>query len=160
LELGCGPGTNRAFFRQREYCGVDLDPRAIEAARQAFPDKFVLGDITSIDLAESRFDLVLLHSVLHHLDDDSVRRAGNNLSRNLSDHGKVFIVDAYQAESVSISRLLTSLDRGRFIRPWPVWRDLVEEFLTVESSQFFSLWLGPLRAYRMFMVVGHPKGGG
>lgn len=74
LDVGCGVG----LLRQRlsddafsEYVGVDLSAAAIaEAQSQTHPrSRFVVGDVTSVDLGRS--DIVVLNEVLYYASDPS-----------------------------------------------------------------------------------------
>jgi len=73
LEVGCGAGfASRALrARCRQYIGIDHSRRLIEVAVDKNADDGVRFEESSIDDFEprSRFDLVFLIGVLHHLED-------------------------------------------------------------------------------------------
>jgi ubiquinone/menaquinone biosynthesis C-methylase UbiE len=68
LEVGCGDGrlTWRYAERTRSVLALDPDVNAIEQARASLPDKwrrrvtFQVADITSVDLPQAAFDVVVL----------------------------------------------------------------------------------------------------
>lgn len=70
LDLGCGTGT-KATSRLAEVfdsvTGVDISPNTIDAARLRLPGaRFVLADMTDLDLPEGAFDLVTaFYSIIH-----------------------------------------------------------------------------------------------
>jgi len=70
LDLGCGTGTKitrRLASSFDRLTAVDLSPRSIDAARVNLPDvELRAGDMTTIDLAPSAFDLVAaFFSIIH-----------------------------------------------------------------------------------------------
>jgi SAM-dependent methyltransferase len=69
-DIGCGYGRLCTAFRPDRYSGYDLNPAAIETARQRHPDyRFTLMRDT-LDYAAS--DAALLYAVLVHVHDDDI----------------------------------------------------------------------------------------
>jgi SAM-dependent methyltransferase len=68
LEFGCGPGRISCGFDPESYIGVDINPRAIEYARERNPaHRFeVVGD----ELPDA--DVCLFHTVLMHIPDEDL----------------------------------------------------------------------------------------
>lgn len=71
LDVGCGLGTYvkklRAF--SDEVYGVDVDPDKVEKAQQQLQHIY-LAPAEALPFPEAFFDVVLLHEVLEHVDDD------------------------------------------------------------------------------------------
>jgi len=75
LEIGCGQGTGAKIiydlFGPQRYVGIDLDPRMIRRARRrsgALPNAtFIEGDVTSLELPNATFDLVMDFGIVHHV---------------------------------------------------------------------------------------------
>lgn len=71
LDVGCGLGTYvkklRAF--SDEVYGVDVDPEKVAEAQQQL-EHIYLSPAESLPFPEAFFDVVLLHEVLEHVDDD------------------------------------------------------------------------------------------
>ncbi|BCZ20648.1 alpha/beta fold hydrolase [Mycobacterium senriense] len=100
--VGCGSGGAIAGLLERypELCewdivGVDVDYKAIGAARKRFADQpevnFIVGDAREADvLADSRFDVVYLHGVLDHCTEH--RRLFDSVLRALKPGGRMFYV--------------------------------------------------------------------
>jgi len=100
--VGCGSGGAIAGLLERypelgewDIVGVDVDYKAIDAARKRFTDntrlKFIVGDARTADvLATSRFDLVYLHGVLDHCTEH--RRLFDSVLRALKPGGRMFYV--------------------------------------------------------------------
>jgi len=70
LDIGCGPGTITAALAEivDGAIGVDINPKAIAAARQLAATKlsFVEADMTALPFADGAFDAVFFHAVLYH----------------------------------------------------------------------------------------------
>ena len=100
--VGCGSGGAIAGLLERypelgewDIVGVDIDYKAIGAARERFADQpavdFIVGDARNADvLAASRFDLVYLHGVLDHCTEH--RHLLDSVFRALKPGGRMFYV--------------------------------------------------------------------
>jgi alpha-beta hydrolase superfamily lysophospholipase/2-polyprenyl-3-methyl-5-hydroxy-6-metoxy-1,4-benzoquinol methylase len=100
--VGCGSGGAIAGLLERhpelgnwDIVGVDVDYKAINAARKRFADKtgvnFIVGDARNADvLAANRFDLIYLHGVLDHCTEH--RRLVDGVLRALKPGGRMFYV--------------------------------------------------------------------
>lgn len=90
LDVGCGVGMYlqaiRAFS-ERVY-GVDIDAQRAAQARQLLPH-IVVAPAEQLPFAQSSFDVVLLHEVIEHLEDD--RRAIREAHRVLAPKGRMII---------------------------------------------------------------------
>jgi SAM-dependent methyltransferase len=97
LEIGCGLGTDGAQFAKAgaDYTGVDLTEAAVELARTNFalcdlPGTFRAADAENLDFADSSFDLVYAHGVLHHTPDTA--RAVGEVHRVLRAGGRAVVM--------------------------------------------------------------------
>ena len=68
-DVGCGPGNvvNHLAELGVDAIGYDISPAMIDEARRAFPDsKFHVGDLTSLDIADSSLaGIVARYSLIH-----------------------------------------------------------------------------------------------
>jgi ubiquinone/menaquinone biosynthesis C-methylase UbiE len=78
LEVGCGRGSLSAYFSDAgwETTLLDLSPRAIELARQAFESnslkaEYFVGDCLALPFQDGQFDLVFSIGLLEHFEDIS-----------------------------------------------------------------------------------------
>jgi 2-polyprenyl-3-methyl-5-hydroxy-6-metoxy-1,4-benzoquinol methylase/exonuclease VII small subunit len=93
LDVGCGFGTvaRRLVDRGCRVLGVEIDPRAAEAAESCC-ERVVLGDAEALDFdhtfSSDRFDVVLFLDVLEHLREPG--RVLRRIQRLLTPSGRVF----------------------------------------------------------------------
>jgi SAM-dependent methyltransferase len=72
LDLGCAAGAISHYFSTLgcETVGVDAEPRAIEKARELFPDlRFELADVGELPFEDGSFDKAVAADLVEHLDD-------------------------------------------------------------------------------------------
>ncbi len=73
LDIGCGNGWIASELIQRGYnvYGTDASPTGIQYARQRYPDRFFLQDLTTDDLPDGlkhfHFDTIISTEVIEHL---------------------------------------------------------------------------------------------
>lgn len=94
LDLGCGPGSLWPSWKKRlpdrALIGVDLSPRMISMAREAFPgDDFRVGSAFEIPLESGSVDLVIASSIFHHIPDADLPSALKEVHRILDEHGQL-----------------------------------------------------------------------
>jgi 2-polyprenyl-3-methyl-5-hydroxy-6-metoxy-1,4-benzoquinol methylase len=77
LSLGCGEGFDakhiheKASLRGARYCGLDLNPKALETAQEVLagiPFAPIQGDIYHLPFKLNGFDVILCLEVLEHLE--------------------------------------------------------------------------------------------
>lgn len=148
LDLGCGPGTNAPLFAGSwDYLGIDFERRYIEHAARRLPGRFRQADITCLSDLGERFDLVLLNSVLHHLDDRGAEAAVGCAALHLKPSGLLLAMDMVTPAGASWSSMLrrglVRLDRGAFCRTAAHLETLFRaSFRNVESRPFTLSLLG------------------
>lgn len=96
LEIGCGEGGNLLPFAQAgcQVYGIDLCPTRISQAKIFFQKRGLnpvlrVGDATTYDWREERFDLILLHDVIEHVSDKE--RLIRKMHDLLAPEGVVFV---------------------------------------------------------------------
>jgi SAM-dependent methyltransferase len=125
LDVGCGPGTNTAWFAGADYLGIDHNPAYIESARQRHGREFVVADVTTyVAPPDRRFDLILANSLFHHIDTANTKRILAHLATLLTDDGHLHVIDLVLPPRASIPRFLARADRGEYPRPMDEWREL------------------------------------
>jgi SAM-dependent methyltransferase len=119
LDVGCGPGEMLRLMPETDYLGYDLSPGYIDAARRQFGDQgeFRCGDVTAAELNGRRFDAVIAHGLIHHLDDDGAQRLIDVAATVLEPVGRLLTADpAYVAGASRATRWFIGLDRGGNVR--------------------------------------------
>jgi ubiquinone/menaquinone biosynthesis C-methylase UbiE len=99
VDVACGPGTLTFPLAARvgRVIGVDVTPAMIESARAEAARKglknieFILGDATSLPLADRFADIVTCGYSIHHILELS--RALKEMARILRPHGRMAILD-------------------------------------------------------------------
>jgi len=159
LDVGCGPGTNTRHFAHADYLGIDLNPRYVEDARRRTGRAFVAADVTEYRVPpEERFDLILVNSLLHHLDTPSVRRLLASLAPLLTPDGHVHVLDLVLPERPSVSRALARWDRGDHPRPLAEWRGLFEEAFEPVAFDPYPLGAAGATLWNMVYFKGRARG--
>jgi ubiquinone/menaquinone biosynthesis C-methylase UbiE len=70
-DLGCGTGAFAKRLRplRLRVVGVDISPQTVaQAARAADQERYMVGDISCLGLADRALDIVVFSGVLHHCD--------------------------------------------------------------------------------------------
>lgn len=72
LDVGCGIGMYVRKFRElsAEVYGVDVDPDKVAVASRTLPNIFT-APAEMLPFSDNQFDVVLLHEVIEHVDDDA-----------------------------------------------------------------------------------------
>jgi SAM-dependent methyltransferase len=131
LDIGCGPGTNAPLFRDVDYTGLDINPGYIANAKRRHGRDFRVADVTRLPAGTVEpADMLLLNSLLHHIDDDGVHRVLGSLAPLMRPGGAVHILDLVLPEHASIARVMAQLDRGRYPRATARWREIFGEHFT------------------------------
>jgi ubiquinone/menaquinone biosynthesis C-methylase UbiE/DNA-binding transcriptional ArsR family regulator len=99
LDLGTGTGRMLEYFGPviERGLGIDLSPAMLSLARARLEHAGLKhcslrqGDIYNLPLARESFDVVILHQVLHYLDDGA--RAVREAARMLAPNGRLLVVD-------------------------------------------------------------------
>jgi SAM-dependent methyltransferase len=144
LDVGCGPGTNARRFAGAEYVGVDINERYLDIARARHPGRFIQADLETANLSGyGTFDVILVNSFLHHLSDGGVTRVLTQLEHLLDADGRIHILELVLPHQLSCERIMAKLDRGRFVRPLPVWQSIFSTHFdpaVVEPYNVAGLW--------------------
>lgn len=157
LDVGCGPGTNAQQFAHADYLGVDVNPAYVATASRRHGRRFVVADVTSSDFGETeKFDLILVNSLLHHLDAPSVQRLLDRLGALLSPDGHVHILElVLPPERNSVPALLAKADRGRFARSIFEWSSLIEQSLAIDEVEPDSFGRAVITQWDMVYCGAH-----
>ena len=108
LDYGSGSGRISWHIAQRLLQGnghltcVDVSKVWFETIQKRLKKyrnvDFKLGDIAALDIADSAYDVVVVHFVLHHLEKHERQERVDILARKLKPHGRLFIREPTRAE--------------------------------------------------------------
>lgn len=155
LDVGCGPGTNCSYFKDRDYLGIDINEQYIEYARMKFGGRFEVADVTQYRVSnDEKFDFVLLNSLLHHLDDEATDSLLGSLSRVVSHDGYVHIIDLVLPDEQGIPRFLAMNDRGDYGRPLDRWREIFSKHFEPVVCDLFSIDLLGVSLWQLVYFKG------
>ncbi|MEA1928834.1 MAG: class I SAM-dependent methyltransferase, partial [Candidatus Auribacterota bacterium] len=151
LDLGCGPGNTTHIFSGSNYTGVDINEKYIKIAAERYPcHRFTAGDAGDVKWGEG-FDIILINSFFHHLDDNEVVKVSKAAASALSDGGTVIVQEPLIPEKNELyHRLMMKLDRGSFFRSLDQWKGLLREAgLIPEQVDLYHLRIMGIRGYHM-----------
>lgn len=155
LDLGCGTGIYSRFFTPDRYCGVDISPAYIAAAKAKFPThRFEVQDATATSFSTAGFDACMISGVLHHLDDELAAQVLSEVSRVVKPGGVVVIWEDIPAAWWNlVGHAIHRLDLGSHIRTPQGYRELIQGTLDVTHSE--SMRSGAMD-YQVFIAT--PRG--
>lgn len=152
LDLGCGPGMCRPFFKSKDYWGVDLSSTAIAKASATLEGTFKVGSICSVAEVipeNKKFEIILFNSVLHHLNDTAVLEAFRAASIVASKGSRIYILELVRPSEIGIPRMMAYADLGRYARSIEQWEELVSKNFKIEQEKVYPLTFCSLEIWRM-----------
>lgn len=158
LDVGCGPGTNTWIFSAADYIGVDINPNYIKSARRRHNRTFIEADVTTYQVNEGeRFDLILINSLLHHLDEGATLRLLDHLKGLLTDDGRIHVLELVMPEAPSVARFLARHDRGPYAQSLEGWTALVSRTLEPVTVEPYRVRCFGVTLWNMVHYVGRAK---
>ena len=159
LDAGCGPAALlEALPDDVEYVGFDPSEEYIRSAtaRWGTRGRFFVGSVGDPLPADvtGPFDIVLGIGLLHHLDDDDVKRFCEQVHEFLDGEGTFVTLDAVVHDGQHpLARWLAEHDRGQHVRTPEQYLALVgPHFESVEST----LLTNPLRVPYSHFIMRAP----
>jgi SAM-dependent methyltransferase len=123
LDIGCGPGELLDYIpATADYTGFDKDKECILYAQKKFGDrgKFLhleVSDLHQLQVHENEYDVVLLFSILHHLNDHEAEKTLKLARYCLKPSGIAVSVDGvYLKDQSRAAKYILSKDRGQHVR--------------------------------------------
>jgi SAM-dependent methyltransferase len=145
VDVGCGTGEFAHLFDAPTYVGVDVYEPYLRFARRRMPGlRFECADAASWKWEGPLFDLVLVNGVLHHLDDATALGVLRGAAAWARPGATLLVIEDVERRASGIgTRLVHSLDHGRFIRSSSDWESLVSRVAPVERSESYASGLCP-----------------
>lgn len=126
LEIGCGTGLLSVMFDEGTYAGTDIDEQRIAMAKSMHPghEFFVLDFTKDYSGSLERFDSILFHDCIHHIDNAGVRQLLDNVKAAVKQRGRpieLMIIEPVLPENVATNLpgfALAKMDRGKYVRKY------------------------------------------
>lgn len=152
LEVGCGAGYGIELiyknFKPKEYYAFDISQKMIslskaKAKKNQIPINLFLGDVENINLPSSKFDIVFVFTVLHHV--EGWRNGLKEINRVLKPKGLLMINEINDRSLNWFERYLKVYHPKKARFTWPMFRralsnagfKIQKEFLFLGDLGFF-----------------------
>ncbi|MFC1516105.1 class I SAM-dependent methyltransferase [Thermodesulfobacteriota bacterium] len=160
IDLGCGPGTNAHLFldtQRYSYLGIDNNPGYIKQAQKKFPIGFRCANIVNSLNFNNVYDVVLINSVIHHIDASETKKVLQAASQLLTQQGECMVLDMVHPDANTFSsfmqRLLIKLDRGKYCRSIEQLGNEISVFFKIKKTYTFSIKLGKLLLWDLRLLI-------
>ncbi len=167
LDFGCGIGDSTIklgqFYPRSDIYGWDISSKAVDFARQKFPNNKVQFLDTLPSHEELKFDLIYLNCVLHHVEKSERNRVIHQLYSHLAPNGLIFCFENNPANpGTQLAMATNPFDKG-VKKLWP--NELLSrmrlsgfEILKTEFLFYFPQWLSIFRPLENWLY-SFPLGG-
>lgn len=141
LDFGCSSGNTTAAFLDFEYTGVDVDKKSILYAKKRWVGhknvRFVCADILGSAFTKQKYDFILFAGTGHHLSPDQLTPILNKLISLLTIDGQIWFYDILKPgkESHLLTRILASIDRGKYIRTYSQYQQKFKKVVGVKIAE-------------------------
>ena len=136
LDIGCGVGNYSNLFSRAAYTGLDWDDKYIQSAQARYGRDgvtFLAADATRISFPTGHFNYAFSVGLYHHLSDDAVIASLSEALR-VAGSGQVIVYDAiYPLHGNLLGYLLRKLDRGKFVRTFKAYSQLLNDHFSVQE---------------------------
>jgi 2-polyprenyl-3-methyl-5-hydroxy-6-metoxy-1,4-benzoquinol methylase len=142
LDIGCGPGALLRFLPDVTYIGIDRNEACIRQAQATYGarGRFRCEDVAEFDAASiPPVSVAVAIGVLHHLDDATAKRLLSAAAATLKPNGRLITADpCFHAGQSPVTRFVVSHDRGRHVREFERYRELVAGALAGASASLVT----------------------
>ena len=140
LEVGCSTGNlarEIIDMNNNSYFGVDINKEYIDIATKSLSKgKFLQMDARKLNFDNEFFDIVMLSSILHHIDENVAKNCFKEIHRVLKKDGVVIVAEPIVNTKSLVSIILCKLDRGHFIRSTEEYKTLFRNFIIKKNNHF------------------------
>jgi SAM-dependent methyltransferase len=138
LDVGCGTADILKRLPPVDYVGLDENSNYLNVARTRNRNlgTFMTLDVLGREFSElGKFDRILLLGVLHHLTDTECSGLLSALVTGLKPGGFLVTLDpAFEDDQHPISRVVSRLDRGRYVRHHLKYREMISRSFEIEAT--------------------------
>ena len=141
LEIGCSDGKDAVCYQTYSsfYTGLDISDQAIDKAnqRELKNSQFICSDGHNLPFSDSSFEIVIVNSLLHHLDLSIVLP---EIQRVLTDDGKLIFREPLGTNPLfNLYRKLTPAARTVDERPFTFYDfKVMQKYFILNNIQYFG----------------------
>jgi tellurite methyltransferase len=162
LDLGIGEGRNALYFAKKGFVvvGNDISETAIKRALTAAKEigvtiKAEVKDLTSFQIEENTYSLIILANVLNFFNDEEIKEIIKRAKKGLIPGGLIYI-NVFDVNDPSYDKNVRSAqkkDEYTFYRPKS---DTYIHFFTQKELDHYFIGYGKIKASETFMLdIGH-----
>ena len=159
LDVGCGLGKDSIYFiNSKKYIGIDISQFYINSAKKNYSKygEFYCLPIEKIEqLPIKNIDIIILNGVFHHLSDSVIYEFLTKIKGKMSEEGIICSIDPFLADSKTLTNLVVSLDRGKFVRSAKGLIKIISKHMCIESKQTINQKLPPYQ--RLLLSASNDK---
>lgn len=156
LDIGCGDGTDaNIFIKEYKLDAYGIDIYKHKNVNKIFGLKFIRAGIYKIPYADSIFDYVFLHDVLHHIDESKQRikkhiEALQEVKRVCNKSGSIIIVEANRYNPLFYPHMVIMLGHSHFKQSY--FKKIVNEVFPQATFKYFEAHLYPHRFIKIWKI--------
>lgn len=165
LDLGCGQGKSLSYFKSKGYnnlYGLEPEKELIAGIPKGIAE-IKQGRMEEMPYKNEAFDVVFIHTVLHHLPYENYLKACDEINRVLKPGGSIFMIEPgkyYSLKFIEFAswvlgwalKTFKALNRALyaerneqryFIRNHSFFRDefLRKKYMVIRDKYFFVMWI-------------------
>lgn len=157
LDIGCGPGSNSANFTEWDYLGIDLNPAYIKTAQASYPNcKFMVADAGKLQLDGTKYEVILINSLMHHLTDEECIALLKSCSGCMTDDSILIAQEPLIPPAGKVvDNFFMKLDRGDHFRDLENWQMLFTQagFEFVKEKIYPLKLVNKITAWTMYSML-------
>lgn len=141
LDIGCGTGEYSNSFKPKNYTGIDISSEYISHAKKTKKGNFLVMDATNLSFPDNSFDIILIAAILHHLEDEDVKKVLKEARRVLKRGGEILIMEDAKIKNLDnpIVRFVQRYDLGAKIRTPNEYRNMFSKyFVNLKEWEFIN----------------------
>lgn len=139
LDIGCGDGKFLEMLKNKGHTdlyGVEIDPQRVKEARDRLSAKESVVETDGVSFLKNRgksFDLILMHAVIEHLEDDYVVELLSAIRSSLRPGGTVIVMTGNLANPFANSIMFGDFDHEFGYTPSGLAKLLRDHEFTISS---------------------------
>jgi len=154
LDIGCGPAEILDSLPSVKYFGYDINSNYINHAKRKYKNrgKFYCKKFTNKDIKKlPKFDHVLLFGILHHLNDNEIKKLMKLIKKILKKNGNIITEDPiFVKEQNPIAKFIIKKDRGNNVRNKSEYLKIIGKYFKKINCKIYHQKFIPYTWFVMF----------